>query len=336
MGKKCQSRRRFLQDLSGIAASILFFGSCSDDSGTNSPPNFYPPRAGKTNPFVDGDNRPLLICIEGQDFEAMLQEGLNRLGGLGLLVDNNQSVLIKPNCNYSDIYPGISSVDCITSLINAVGQVSSGTIRVGDQGFQSSSIVYPHMNLEQSVINAGGDLITFSQTQIYTVRRSAWGEEIPDCYIYTPVYDSPIIINCCVLKRHHAAIMTSSLKNNVGAVLGPQMTRFRQYLHSLEDDAFQQCVAEIAGLIRPELNVVDARQVLTVDGPFTSSGVPVWANKLIISGDMVATDAYGAQLLAAHDGTFTADMIQPALERAEQLGLGTSDLNQVTIIEVSI
>lgn len=336
MGKKCQSRRRFLQNLSGLAASMLFFGSCSDDSGTGPSPSVYAPRTGPGNLFLDGSNRPILVCVEGQDFGAMLQEGLNQLGGLGLLVDNNQTVLIKPNCNYSDIYPGISSVDSITSLINAVREVSSGAIQVGDQGYQSSSIVYPYMDLKTQVTDAGATLIGFTQSNVYQVRRDGWEQDVPNCEVYCQVYDSPIIINCCVLKRHRYAVMTSSLKNNVGAIAGPNATKFRDYLHNLDGDAFQQCVAEIAGLIRPELNVVDARQVLTVNGPFTSSGVPVWANKLILCGDMVATDAYGAQLLAAHDATFSADMIQPTLERAEQLGLGTSDLNQVTIIEVSI
>ncbi len=336
MNNVFQSRRTFLQSLSGISASAYFFGSCSDDSGTSPTPSLYAPRGGRGNLFLDEFNRPILVCVEGQDFEAMIQEGLSRLGGLQTLVDNNQTVLIKPNCNYSDIYPGISSVDCITSLIGAVLDVLTGTVQVGDQGYQSSSIVYPYLDLKNHVTNAGGTLLGFTLDQVYRVRGDNWDQDIPDCEVYRQVYDSPIILNCCVLKRHHSAVMTGSLKNNVGDIAGPNANKFRNYLHTLDGDAFQQCVAEIAALIRPELNVVDARQVLTKDGPFAHSGVPVWANKLILCGDMVATDAYGAQLLAFHDETFSADMIQPTLERAEQLGLGTSDLSQVTVIEVSL
>jgi len=61
----------------------------------------------------------------------------------------------------------------------------------------------------------------------------------------------------------------------------------------------------------------------------------VQADKLVISGDMVAADAYCAQLLASHDATFSVQMIEPTLTRAAELGLGTRDLNQVEIVETT-
>jgi hypothetical protein len=97
-----------------------------------------------------------------------------------------------------------------------------------------------------------------------------------------------------------------------------------------------QEVAEIAGLVNPELCVVDARSILTRNGPSYYNGIVKDIHRLIICGDMVATDVYCAQLMQQHDPTFSAPTIQPALQRAEELGLGTADLNNVEVIEVNL
>jgi len=80
----------------------------------------------------------------------------------------------------------------------------------------------------------------------------------------------------------------------------------------------------------PDLNIVDARSIVTVDGPsFQQGGTVADVNKVIICGDIVATDAYCAQRLADHDDGFYPERIRSTLARAEQLGLGTADLSRV-------
>ena len=145
----------------------------------------------------------------------------------------------------------------------------------------------------------------------------------------------PVLINTCVIKRHHTANFTCAIKNNVGTVAGPGAVLTRNYLH-FDSDNFMGTVIEIAGVVNPDLNIVDARTVLTVGGPRYSSGVPVDANKIVLCGDMVATDAYCSDILSAHDPDFTLDMAMPIIGRAEYLGLGTSDLSEVEVIEITV
>jgi hypothetical protein len=59
------------------------------------------------------------------------------------------------------------------------------------------------------------------------------------------------------------------------------------------------------------------------------------ANRLVICGDMVATDAYCAQIMEQYDSTFSRSMIELTLERAELRGLGTANLANVEIIEIT-
>jgi hypothetical protein len=59
------------------------------------------------------------------------------------------------------------------------------------------------------------------------------------------------------------------------------------------------------------------------------------AHKLILCGDIVATDVYCAGILESLDDAFTAASAMSTVDNAVSLGLGTSDLNQIEIIEIS-
>jgi uncharacterized protein (DUF362 family) len=153
--------------------------------------------------------------------------------------------------------------------------------------------------------------------------------------VYTDVCDAPVIINTCVLKRHHTANYTCAIKNNVGTVAGPGAVSTRRYLH-YEFPSFMDTVVEIAGVVNPELNIFDAKTVLTVGGPTYQAGVSFDANKVVRCGDIVATDAYCAEFLAAHDQDFTVDMALSIISGADTSGLATSDLSEVEVIEITV
>lgn len=332
MKKELISRRKFLKTLSGGAA-LLALGPFA--GAARSSPLAYGPRARVPNPYVTPEGKPILVCVKGLNFQEMLQKGLEEIGGLSKLIDSNQNVLIKPNLNAAEPYPGICNVESIVETIGASKGVTSGVVKVGDQGYVASSTVYEYLNLEEAVTNAGGVLLTLSDT--YQVRRETWDPGKPDFLVYTDVYDAPIIINLNCLKRHSWAWLTCSIKNNVGTIKGPSAmyTRGHLHSHSAKSTAFLQEVAEIAGLVNPELNIVDARSILTVNGPFHHQGIVKDIHRIIICGDIVATDAYCAQLMARYDDTFTASKIEPTLQRAQELGLGTADLGNVEIIEIT-
>ncbi len=336
---KLTSRRKFIKTLSGAAASAALLGSLSckprgDSNNENNQPTALAPRVRKTNPYVTADGRPILVSARGNDFTQMLAAGLSLLGGLGLLIDNNQDVLINPNLNHTDPYPGVSSVDSIVSIIDAVKQVTGGQVSVGDMGWEGSVTVYRNLGVEAAVTNAGGLLVSFSNA--YRVRRSTWDSSKPDFRVYDHVYDAPILLSTCVVKRHQNAWLTCAIKNNVGTIVGSNMSFTREYLHHRSNN-FMEELAEVAGLVNPELVIVDARSILTENGPMLShGGTVVDVGEVVISGDIVAADAYCAQMMEANDAAFSASNISSTLQRAVDLGLGTSDLSQVEIMNISV
>jgi len=69
--------------------------------------------------------------------------------------------------------------------------------------------------------------------------------------VYTDIYDAPVIINTCVIKRHHTANFTCAIKNNVGTVAGPDAVFTRRYLHFDSED-FMNTVKMRLHLCLPE------------------------------------------------------------------------------------
>jgi uncharacterized protein (DUF362 family) len=297
------------------------------------------PRVRVPNPYVNALGHPLLISVQGTDFAGMLAAGLSALGGLNRLISNNQPVLIKPNLVINnESYPTISSPESVVAMIQAIQQISTGTIKVGDAGSITTPNYYREVGLYPAVPDAGGQLVTFSST--YNVRRSTWAPSIPDFQVYSEVYDAPLILDFCNLKRHYAARMTCALKNHVGTVNGPDSGPTRDWLHTNSQgppaiEGYLPTVAEIAGLVNSELAIVDARQIMTVNGPYQAwGGVVTPLNRLILCGDLVATDAYCSQLMAAADTTYNPLLFQGTLMRAVELGLGTANLSEVEIHEL--
>jgi hypothetical protein len=81
-GDKCKwwrlrfSRRQFLKTVSAVSACLAAPSSIRAGEEKR-----LQPRRGKSNLFV-ANGKPLLVVVEGRDFEKMLAKGLEAIGGL--------------------------------------------------------------------------------------------------------------------------------------------------------------------------------------------------------------------------------------------------------------
>jgi len=339
------NRRNFLwstiKTLSGLGflpLGFVPFVSCGKDNSTQGPDDInavMPPRQKVDNPYVTGGN-PILVAVSGGgSFDERLDAALEELGGFAPLLCQGSSVLIKPNLNAVDAYPAISSTDSLSHLVRKTVEEAPSSVYVGDASWQDPADVYAHVGIDNAVIPEGGAVIHFSGFR--RVRAPHWDSSRSDYHVHQQVYDADIILNFACLKRHFFAVMTCAMKNNVGTIAATGGTNDRAAFHNLFGAAVLREIAEIANLVRPDLNIIDAGSALTVSGPMTGQGVVVnGIDTLIICGDIVATDLYCANLLAQHDSTFTVDMVQVTLDRAAELGLGVNDLADVDVREIRI
>lgn len=126
------------------------------------------------------------------------------------------------------------------------------------------------------------------------------------------------IISVPKLKVHRTATVTLSLKNMMGALASKG---------SMHRGRLSQNIADLASILRPSVSVIDG--IVAGEGD-EMSGNPVEMNLVIAGTDPVAVDAVGAAVMG----------IQPTdvkhLVLAEKKGLGTCNLNEITVMGESI
>ncbi len=329
------SRRQFLQ-LAAAAGTAMAPGilvGCSANAGL--------PRQAAPNPFVE-NGRPLLVVVEGEDLRAMLRAGIGVLGGLDRLTGMGRDALLRGNYVAAQPYP-------VTTDPEFIGNVAE---ELRDAGFRRTTLfdshgtdlipgVRPEKNLRKLAVldrvkEHGVEVVVrdfLDPDEFRFVRNPKW--QIPSPVgVHKLIHDAPVIISLPVVKRHGEARFTCALKMHFGSV--SMADRMVAHKNGRRQDYFDQRLVHFADTTKPQLTIVDARTLLARRGPTLSGGSEVvrGVNRLVLSGDMAAIDAYCGNLMARHDPTFSADLIAGQLRHAASLGLGSPDLDRVKVVEI--
>ncbi len=332
-------RRGFIR----LGAGVLVTAAAAFECGCN-----LTTRACKSappNPFVAG-GKPLLVVVEGEDLGAMLRAGIEALGGLDPLAKLGREVIFRGNYVASQPYPVTTAPDFVLGVAGELKRAGlSKTSLFDTHGTRLGAAIPPEHILRRlgvlDKLTQGGVPVLardFSDPDEFVfVQNPAWPIAKPVA-VHRLLHEAPIVVSLPVVKRHRSgANFTCALKMHFGSVAMAD----RMLVHTKDNDGrsglMQQRLVHFADAVKPQLNVVDARAILARSGPGLGGGAEVvrGVNKLILSGDMVAVDAYCARLMAQHDGTFTVDMVAPQLKHAAALGLGKADLDAVKVVEIS-
>jgi uncharacterized protein (DUF362 family) len=125
-----------------------------------------------------------------------------------------------------------------------------------------------------------------------------------------------------VLKHHGGAGMTSAMKNLMGIVWD------RGSFHS---SGLDSCIVDICLYRKPNLNIVDAYNIMLSHGPRGNASSLYRAEKmLIVSADIVAADAASARVLGGESSAF--EYIGFGNDR----GVGMKDLDKLKIDRINL
>jgi uncharacterized protein (DUF362 family) len=292
------------------------------------------------NPFQEG-GRPLLVMVEGEDLSAMLRSGIEALGGLDKLAPLGREALLKGSYVAPQPYPVTTAADFVVAVADAFKAAGFRRTTLFEShgshlspGFAPETFMRRLGVLDQ-VTRQGVEVLApdfFENDQFRPVRNPAWSIQQPVA-VHRKLYDAGVVVGLPVVKRHGAARFTCALKLHFGSV--SMADRLVAHKNEGRRGFFEQRLVHFADAVKPQLNVVDARAILARSGPTLSGGGEVvrGVNRIILCGDMVATDAYCARLMAERDPTFSTDMIDTQLRLAQDLGLGTADLARVKVVE---
>jgi uncharacterized protein (DUF362 family) len=321
-------------------------------------------RRASENRALGSDGKPLLVIVEGQDIDAMVEAGLEAIGGMGRIIGHNRQVVLKPNTNQSDPFPSITAPETLRAVAGQCRKAGAEHIVVHEDHKFDLDPYYspdelPGMDIQLSFSadvshyvlvkyeKWHGDLdpdVAFKDIELTVpannIQKGFEKTEGPCLRVAHQLQEAPVIINMPVLKRHFGGQMTSALKNHFGSVYGAHRWLAHGSLQT-DRDYYDRKLAEFASAVRPELTITDVRSIQAVAGPFRlpETKIVEGVDRLIITGDMIAADVVALDLVKKYDDTFTPTneaIVRRQHEHAEELGLGTSDLSKCEIIELKI
>lgn len=136
------------------------------------------------------------------------------------------------------------------------------------------------------------------------------------------VLDSGFMVNLPKLKTHAFTIMTGALKNTFGVIPGMRKAEF--HITNPDVEGFSRMLADLNGLVRSRLVVMDAVQAMEGNGP--SGGRLVNLGAIIVSEDPVAVDAVACRLMGLDPHAV------PLIRMAEEAGIGRASAGDIEVV----
>lgn len=244
-----------------------------------------------------------------------------------------KDVLIKPNFNTADPFPGSTHNDTLTHLILYLRNMGAKTITIGERsGPPDTSDVLKEKGIYELCKKLDVGLINFEELPPdewvrISPEKSHWRNGFD---VAKPVLDSQCIVSTCCLKTHgYGGVFTMSLKLSVGVTHKKNMTELHTSFLSM-----RKMIAEINQAYNPSLIILDAIEAFVDGGPAT--GTKKTANVILAGTDRIAIDSMGLAILKEL-GSNKAIMgkkifEQEQIARAVELGLGVNKPQDIEIL----
>jgi uncharacterized protein (DUF362 family) len=261
-------------------------------------------------------------------------EGIGRaVGLLGTNPVKGKAVLLKPNFNTADEFPGSTHNDTLEHLIVKLKAMGAKTITLGERsGPPDTADVMREKGIYGLCEKLGVSIINFEDLpQTDWVRIKPEGTHWRNGFLVAkPVVESECIVTTCCLKTHgYGGVFTMSLKLSVGVTHKKNMTELHSSFLNM-----RKMIAEINTAYQPSLVLLDGLTAFTDRGP--SHGTRKEAGVILAGTDRIAIDAVGLAILK--DLGSNRDIMekkifeQEQISRAVELGLGVARPQDVEII----
>jgi uncharacterized protein (DUF362 family) len=181
----------------------------------------------------------------------------------------NKDVLIKPNFNTADLFPGSTHNDTLAALVEEVWKMGAKSVRLGERSYPPTREVMEQKGVIPLMKNLDVKVIDFDELD-----NKDWVEVKPkDSHwkngfrIARPILEAECLISTCCLKTHrYGGVFTMSLKLHVGVV--PTHRHGYEYMRELHGSPHQRkMIAEINLPFKPDLIVLDGIEAFVEGGP---------------------------------------------------------------------
>ncbi len=244
-----------------------------------------------------------------------------------------KDVLLKPNFNTADPFPGSTHNDTLTHFILHLKKMGAKSITIGERsGPPDTSSVLRDKKIYDRCKKFDVGLINFEELPSdgwirIRPEKSHWRDGFD---VAKPILDSKCIVMTCCLKTHgYGGVFTMSLKLSVGITHKKNMRELHTSYFSM-----RKMIAEINKVYTPSLILLDGIEAFVDGGPM--KGTKKKADVILAGTDRVAIDAVGLSILkelgSNKDIMEKKIFEQEQIARAVELRLGISSPEEIEII----
>ena len=252
-----------------------------------------PPRPRRENPFTK-DGMALVSRVQAEhDLMPSISRAVQLIGGLEKVIHSGDRVMVKPNFNSPDPYPGSTDLDFLKAVVHlllgcgarvTVGDSAGGIWRPTRRVLEKLAAVGP-------LIEMGAEVIAFEDRPKEWVRVKIDGDYLREVTVPRLAYESDKIVYLPCMKTHNLARFSLSLKLAVGFMHPGE----RRALHSRH---LERKAAEISLVWQPDLIIMDGRKAFVSGGP--DKGELAEPGVIMASGDLVAIDVEALKTLGSY------------------------------------
>lgn len=267
---------------------------------------------------------PDLVVARSGEPEDMVRRAIAALGGMERFVPRDASVIIKPNicvAYHTYEYAATTNPWVVGALVKLCLEAGARAVRVMDYPFGGSAEeAYAVSGIAEQVKAAGGEMIVMPRLK-FVPTDIPQAQSLMQSAVYDDALKADVLIDVPIAKNHGLARLTLGMKNLMGLI------RDRQAVHG----DMGQRLADLTGLFRPQLTVIDAVRMLMANGPTGGNLNDVKQMNTIVAGpDIVAADSYAATLFNMQPEELSY------IQAGAQRGLGRSDLKNLRIEEINV
>lgn len=223
-------------------------------------------------------------------------------------------VLLKPNLLYPALpEKGVTTHPAVFSAVARVLQEQGASLSFGDSpmGLHKPDVAARKAGILAAAEELGIPFADFESGEDVSFPGGAQNRRF---HVAHGALDAGCIVNLPRLKTHGLMGMTGALKNIFGVVPGNLKAEF--HIKHPDAEGFGRMIADLNGLIRSRLVIMDAITAMEGNGPGNGDLVPVGV--LIFSDDPVAVDAVGCRIMGVDP------MANAVIRFSHEAGLGNA------------
>ncbi len=270
---------------------------------------------------INGGEKPVVLVAKGQNYPAMVNKIVEKLGGMKAFVKKGDRVVIKPNIGWDrNIEQGANThPKVVASLAQLCLDAGAKKVSVFDRTCNEERRCYTNSGIKSELkqINDKRLSLEYIDKRKFVPVEIKNGTTLKQWSFYKDALEADCYINVPVAKHHGLSQLSLGIKNIMGVIGGR-----RGGLHW----GLEKKLADLNTVIRPTLTIIDASRVITANGPQGGSLADVKKLDTIIGTvDPVAADAYASTLFG-----YKPEDLDSTVE-AHKKGLGQMDLKKCDI-----